>query len=137
MCIYIYIYGTRCSHAVDPDVSIPNARVTATTFVRRTRSAGPAAILALKPRVLKASPKLRRRARHARRHPPPTETMCSAGGMDTVGTGTKMYMGLYPENSTDSALRLGNICPDFSAETTQGPMPSFHEWKKDQHIVKP
>jgi len=52
-----------------------------------------------------------------------------------VGTGTKMYMGLYPENSTDSALRLGNICPDFSAETTQGPMPSFHEWKKDSWAI--
>ena len=64
----------------------------------------------------------------------PTETMCSAG-MDTVTTGTKMYMGLYPENSTDSALRLGNICPDFSAETTQGPMPSFHEWKKDSWAI--
>jgi len=40
-------------------------------------------------------------------------------------------MGLYPEASTDTQLRLGNICPDFSAETTHGDMPSFHEWKKD------
>lgn len=23
---------------------------------------------------------------------------------------------------------MGNICPDFSAETTKGPMPSFHKW---------
>jgi len=55
--------------------------------------------------------------------------------MDSVATGTKMYMGLYPENSTDGALRLGGICPDFSAETTQGPMPSFHEWKKDSWAI--
>ncbi len=25
-------------------------------------------------------------------------------------------------------LRLGNVVPDFSAQTTQGDMPSFHEW---------
>lgn len=25
-------------------------------------------------------------------------------------------------------LRLGNIVPDFSAQTTQGDMPSFHSW---------
>jgi peroxiredoxin len=25
-------------------------------------------------------------------------------------------------------LRLGNVIPDFSAQTTQGDMPSFHEW---------
>ena len=25
-------------------------------------------------------------------------------------------------------LRLGNVVPDFSAQTTQGDMPSFHDW---------
>lgn len=25
-------------------------------------------------------------------------------------------------------LRLGNVVPDFSAQTTHGDMPSFHEW---------
>lgn len=32
-------------------------------------------------------------------------------------------------------LRLGNIVPDFSAETTQGKWESFHEWKKGQWAV--
>lgn len=41
-------------------------------------------------------------------------------------------MSLYPEGSTDGGLRLGNVVPDFSAETTQGPIESFHEWKKDK-----
>jgi len=44
-------------------------------------------------------------------------------------------MTLYPEQSTDKALRLGNIVPDFSAETTQGQMNSFHEWKKDAWAI--
>jgi peroxiredoxin 6 len=57
--------------------------------------------------------------------------MCSAAGkMDDLKTGTATYMSLYPEASTDGALRLGNIVPDFSAETTQGYWESFHEWKK-------
>ena len=34
----------------------------------------------------------------------------------------------YPEFSSDGVLRLGNLVPDFSADTTQGPMKSFHEW---------
>lgn len=29
--------------------------------------------------------------------------------MDEMETGTKMYMSLYPEGSTDGALRLGNM----------------------------
>jgi hypothetical protein len=33
-------------------------------------------------------------------------------------------------------LRLGNIVPDFSAETTQGKWESFHEWKKGQWAVR-
>lgn len=59
--------------------------------------------------------------------------MCSTGGggtMDDLKTGTSKYMSLYPEASTDGALRLGNIVPDFSCETTQGDWESFHEWKK-------
>ena len=50
--------------------------------------------------------------------------------MDTMETGTKTYMSLYPEGSTDGGLRLGNIVPDFAMETTQGNFDSFHEWKK-------
>jgi len=55
--------------------------------------------------------------------------------MDTCASGTSTYMSLYPEQSTDKALRLGNVVPDFSAETTQGPMKSFHEWKKDSWAI--
>ena len=44
----------------------------------------------------------------------------------------------YPEKPVaDSQLRLGNIVPDFKAETTQGPIESFHEWKKDKWAVRP
>eukprot|EP00747_Dinoflagellata_sp_TGD_P101184 gnl/TRDRNA2_/TRDRNA2_168269_c0_seq1.p2 gnl/TRDRNA2_/TRDRNA2_168269_c0~~gnl/TRDRNA2_/TRDRNA2_168269_c0_seq1.p2 ORF type:complete len:282 (-),score=72.42 gnl/TRDRNA2_/TRDRNA2_168269_c0_seq1:111-956(-) len=64
--------------------------------------------------------------------------------MSEVATGTKGYMDLYPEQTTDGQLRLGNIVPDFSCETTitdstkagcpgmeaDGKMKSFHEWKK-------
>ena len=32
------------------------------------------------------------------------------------------------------ALQLGDIAPDFSAETTQGPI-QFHEWKEDSWAV--
>lgn len=52
-----------------------------------------------------------------------------------VESGTSTYMTLYPENSTDKSLRLGNIVPDFTADTTQGPMKSFHEWKKDAWAI--
>lgn len=56
--------------------------------------------------------------------------MCS-----TIKSGTKAYMDLYPEGSTDGALRLGNVVPDFSAETTHGPMESFHKWKEDSWAI--
>jgi 1-Cys peroxiredoxin 6 len=52
------------------------------------------------------------------------------GAVSDMDTGTKFYMSLYPEGSTDGGLRLGNIVPDFKAETTQGTWDSFHEWKK-------
>jgi hypothetical protein len=55
--------------------------------------------------------------------------------MDTMETGTKMYMSLYPEGSTDGGLRLGNVVPDFSADTTHGPIKSFHEWKKGKWAI--
>lgn len=55
--------------------------------------------------------------------------------MDTMESGTKMYMSLYPEGSTDGGLRLGNIVPDFSAETTHGPIESFHEWKEGKWAI--
>jgi len=65
--------------------------------------------------------------------------MCSTGSgsntMDTLSTGTKAYMSLYPEKSTDGGLRLGNVVPDFSAETTHGPIESFHEWKKGKWAI--
>jgi len=34
-----------------------------------------------------------------------------------------------------TGLRLGNIVPDFSAETTQGNWSSFHEWKKGKWAI--
>jgi 1-Cys peroxiredoxin 6 len=46
-----------------------------------------------------------------------------------------MYMSLYPEGSTDGTIRLGNIAPDFSAETTHGPMESFHKWKEGKWAI--
>lgn len=45
-----------------------------------------------------------------------------------VKSGSETYAKLYPEFSSDGVLRLGNLVPDFSADTTQGPMKSFHEW---------
>ena len=48
-----------------------------------------------------------------------------------VPSGSEAYGKLYPEKSSDGILRLGNIVPDFSAETTKGPMPSFHDWLGD------
>lgn len=56
--------------------------------------------------------------------------MCS-----TIKSGTKAYMGLYPEGSTDGGLRLGNIVPDFAMDTTQGKFDSFHEWKKGKWAI--
>ena len=44
-------------------------------------------------------------------------------------------MALYPEKSSDNALRLGNLVPDFAASTTQGDMPSFLEWKKGKWAI--
>lgn len=55
--------------------------------------------------------------------------------MDSMESGTKMYMSLYPEGSTDGSVRLGNIVPDFSAETTHGKWDSFHEWKKGKWAI--
>ena len=40
--------------------------------------------------------------------------MCS---ISDIKSGTETYMSLYPEKSTDSGLRLGNIVPDFGAWT--------------------
>jgi hypothetical protein len=55
--------------------------------------------------------------------------------MDTMETGTKLYMSLYPEGSSDGAIRLGNIVPDFAADTTHGKWESFHEWKKGKWAI--
>lgn len=37
--------------------------------------------------------------------------------------------------STTTGVRLGNIVPDFSCETTQGNWDSFHEWKKGKWAI--
>jgi len=59
--------------------------------------------------------------------------MCK--GMSPMKSGTDFYMSLYPEGSTDGGLRLGNIVPDFAADTTQGKWESFHEWKKGKWAI--
>jgi hypothetical protein len=64
-----------------------------------------------------------------------TSTRSSFSTMDTMESGTKLYMSLYPEGSTDGALRLGNIVPDFAADTTHGKWASFHEWKKGKWAI--
>eukprot|EP00629_Pelagomonadales_sp_RCC1024_P004294 CAMPEP_0119284250 /NCGR_PEP_ID=MMETSP1329-20130426/29981_1 /TAXON_ID=114041 /ORGANISM="Genus nov. species nov., Strain RCC1024" /LENGTH=83 /DNA_ID=CAMNT_0007284927 /DNA_START=23 /DNA_END=271 /DNA_ORIENTATION=+ len=65
---------------------------------------------------------------------PLRRTFCK-GAMSEMKTGTDLYMSLYPEQSSDSNLRLGNIVPDFKAETTHGMMDSFHEWKKGKWAI--
>jgi len=50
-------------------------------------------------------------------------------------SGTDLYMSLYPEGSTDGGLRLGNVVPDFAADTTHGKWSSFHEWKKGKWAI--
>jgi 1-Cys peroxiredoxin 6 len=55
--------------------------------------------------------------------------------MDSLQTGTKAYMDLYPETSSDGSIRLGNVVPDFSCETTHGYWESFHEWKKGKWAI--
>eukprot|EP00471_Norrisiella_sphaerica_P004845 CAMPEP_0184479902 /NCGR_PEP_ID=MMETSP0113_2-20130426/1438_1 /TAXON_ID=91329 /ORGANISM="Norrisiella sphaerica, Strain BC52" /LENGTH=269 /DNA_ID=CAMNT_0026858069 /DNA_START=231 /DNA_END=1040 /DNA_ORIENTATION=+ len=52
-------------------------------------------------------------------------------GFASVPSGTETYNKLYPEKSSDGVLRLGNIAPDFAADTTQGRMESFHSWLGD------
>lgn len=64
-----------------------------------------------------------------------TPSTAGESTMDSMESGTKMYMSLYPEGSTDGSLRLGNIVPDFSADTTHGPIESFHEWKKGKWAI--
>merc|ERR1719198_1919615 len=56
-------------------------------------------------------------------------------GVSPMKSGTKMYMSLYPEGSTDTGLRLGNVVPDFVMDTTQGKFPSFHGWKKGKWAI--
>lgn len=60
--------------------------------------------------------------------------MANAAGLSTIKSGTETYMSLYPEQSTDKGVRLGNIVPDFKAETTQGPM-EFHKWKEGKWAI--
>jgi len=65
----------------------------------------------------------------------PMQTCRFFSSMDKMESGTKLYMSLYPEGSTDGSLRLGNIVPDFKAETTHGDWDSFHEWKKGKWAI--
>lgn len=44
-----------------------------------------------------------------------------------IPSGSEAYAALYPETSSDNVLRLGNIVPDFEADTTMGPI-HWHEW---------
>lgn len=44
-----------------------------------------------------------------------------------VPSGSDLYATLYPETSSDKVLRLGNVVPDFVAQTTQGEI-HWHEW---------
>eukprot|EP00567_Pseudictyota_dubia_P004884 CAMPEP_0197451502 /NCGR_PEP_ID=MMETSP1175-20131217/29110_1 /TAXON_ID=1003142 /ORGANISM="Triceratium dubium, Strain CCMP147" /LENGTH=313 /DNA_ID=CAMNT_0042984237 /DNA_START=75 /DNA_END=1016 /DNA_ORIENTATION=- len=64
-----------------------------------------------------------------------TSKLMADSTMDEMESGTKMYMSLYPEGSTDGGLRLGNIVPDFAAETTHGPIESFHKWKEGKWAI--
>ena len=57
-------------------------------------------------------------------------------GRSKMSTGTKAYMAQYPDRSSDGCLRLGNMVPDFSCETTQGHLTSFHEWKMGKHLLR-
>merc|ERR550514_1682616 len=64
-----------------------------------------------------------------------TERPSKGGAMSGMQSGTEFYMSLYPEQSTDKGLRLGNIVPDFKAETTQGSWDSFHAWKAGKWAI--
>ena len=64
-----------------------------------------------------------------------TTSLRSMSKMDTMETGTSLYMSLYPEGSTDGGIRLGNIVPDFAMDTTHGSFDSFHEWKKGKWAI--
>merc|ERR1711972_312253 len=63
------------------------------------------------------------------------ETKPASGAMSAIKSGTEMYMSLYPEAATDGGLRLGNVVPDFTAETTKGPMESLHAWKAGKWAI--
>ncbi|KAK9856833.1 hypothetical protein WJX84_011901 [Apatococcus fuscideae] len=45
-----------------------------------------------------------------------------------IPSGTDAYGKLYEPKSSDGVLRLGNIVPDFAADTTQGHWDSWHQW---------
>jgi hypothetical protein len=59
----------------------------------------------------------------------------AVSSMSQIKSGTDLYMSLYPEGSTDGGIRLGNIVPDFAADTTHGKWESFHEWKKGKWAI--
>lgn len=65
----------------------------------------------------------------------PLSSIRAMSTMDTMETGTKTYMSLYPEGSTDGGIRLGNIVPDFPMETTHGDFDSFLDWKKGKWAI--
>lgn len=57
--------------------------------------------------------------------------VCSAAPAAQPESGNETYLQFYPEHSSDGILRLGNVAPDFAAETTMGNWDSYHEWLGD------
>lgn len=55
-------------------------------------------------------------------------------GFAIVCTEPYPHQVLSSVDTSSTVLRLGNECPNFDADTTQGPM-NFHEWKKDKWAI--
>ena len=105
-------------------------RVTTGTTPRAAGKTTPLAAAAVAPRrrsdPVAAEPlKAVRRAEGTKRN----------AGRSKISSGTKTYMANYKEECEDGMLRLGNVVPDFSAETTQGKMESFHTWKQGTFFI--
>ena len=62
---------------------------------------------------------------HERLHPPIARFHAISWARNTR---TASVAPTHQATATAQVLRLGNVVPDFSAQTTQGDMPSFHEW---------
>jgi peroxiredoxin 6 len=55
-------------------------------------------------------------------------------GCAAVPSGADAYGKLYAENSSDGVLRLGNVVPDFTADSTMGKI-SWHDWIGDSWAI--